>query len=276
MSTRILPDFVVIGARKSGTTWLDGLLRQHPLVHLPATTKELFFFDRYWDRGLGWYSDQFGTPAAGSIVGEVTPTYLHDPQAPDRLHRTLPDVRLAVVLRDPVDRAWSDFLHARRKGDVTGSLTEAIRVMPSIIEESRYAAPLREWTERVGDRLLILYFEDLVADAPGTMHRLLTHVGATSFENWSLDARTNEARAPRNVAISRLAHQASRAAHRAGLHRLVDAAKGLGVSRALERTEAAPMSPDDRALISELVGDDLELLRDLVPTRCPSWIGGDR
>lgn len=105
-----LPDFIIVGAMKSGTTSLAAWLRAHPQVFMPAQ-KELHFFDTFWDRGVDWYRDQFAGAPDGAMVGEATPAYMVLAGYVERMASVVPDARLVLVLRNPVDRAWSHYEH---------------------------------------------------------------------------------------------------------------------------------------------------------------------
>jgi len=118
---RSLPDFVIIGAHKAGTTSLFEYLCQHNSV-LTGPWKETRFFDKYYGQGIDWYRAFFplkaqctgheaGDVAVRRLTGEATPEYLFDPRVPARIHHHLPNVRLIVVLRDPRYRAYSDYQH---------------------------------------------------------------------------------------------------------------------------------------------------------------------
>ena len=130
---RVLPDFIVIGAAKSGTTSLYGALIDHPFV-LPCTTtdphfqntKEVHFFDYGFQRGLDWYRSHFPLESVRReleaehgrpfLTGEASPSYISSYWAPGRIRKILPDVKLLAVLRNPVDRAYSQFQMSRRQG----------------------------------------------------------------------------------------------------------------------------------------------------------------
>jgi Sulfotransferase domain len=121
---RILPSFLIIGAQRAGTTSLFYHLRQHPHVARPGTKEVHFFDDRFW-RGVDWYRSFFVTSAerglarlrGGDLVAaEATPYYLFHPAVPERVAATIPLVRLVVLLRDPVDRAYSHYRKMRRMG----------------------------------------------------------------------------------------------------------------------------------------------------------------
>jgi Sulfotransferase domain len=107
---RGLPDFLVIGAQKSGTTALYTYLRRHPSIVGPFW-KEICFFDRHWWRGEAWYRGQLPLRSRGKLVGEASPSYIFHPLAPARVSALVPDVRLIVLLREPTARAYSHYQH---------------------------------------------------------------------------------------------------------------------------------------------------------------------
>lgn len=107
------PSFIIIGAQKSGTSALHGYLSKHPNI-VPATKKEIHFFDKdiAYTRGLGWYHSHFPLPhhlGQGAITSEATPVYLYRPKTARRIHEYDPRIRLITLLRDPVERAYSQW-----------------------------------------------------------------------------------------------------------------------------------------------------------------------
>jgi hypothetical protein len=125
---RAMPNFIVIGAQKSGTSSMFAYLRQHPQIIRPIF-KELYYFDRNYQRGLDWYGCNF--PASSTIARrndrhgrphltfEATATYIFDAQVPTRIAKDIETRKFIVLLRDPVDRAISAYWHARRMGRET-------------------------------------------------------------------------------------------------------------------------------------------------------------
>jgi hypothetical protein len=112
---RSLPDFVIIGAQKAGTTSLYAALVSHPDVR-PAFRKEVHFFDTDRASDLGWYRRHFPMGRGDWLTGESSPYYLFHPAVPARMAAALPDVALIAILRDPVARAISQYHHARNWG----------------------------------------------------------------------------------------------------------------------------------------------------------------
>lgn len=132
---RVLPDFIIIGAQKAGTTTLYDNLVKHPSIQ-GCDIKEVHFFDTNWDKGVNWYKAHFPmvreqrkAHAKGQewITGEGSPYYMFHPLAPERVKQVCPASRLIVILRNPVDRAYSHYQHEKRKGREPLSFEEALR-----------------------------------------------------------------------------------------------------------------------------------------------------
>ena len=232
------PDFVVAGAMKAGTTWVDAALRQATDARLPSAAKELFFFDRHWDRGPRWYERQFPTSGAGP-VGEVASTYFASVTACERLATFAPEAAVVIVLRNPVDRSWSHFRHLIRKGEVhpTTPLEQAVRERPEIVEWSRYDRLDATWQNAFGQRLTLLRHDDLRDDPAGFLVTLAGAIGASIDPEAPPVATMNESRQPRSAIAARIAGRTSSLLHGAGAHGVVELAKRLGASRLLERPE---------------------------------------
>jgi hypothetical protein len=203
---RRLPDFLVIGAQRAGSTSLFAQLCDHPGV-APPSHKEIHYFDQQSFRSLRWYRSHFPPVAAarGRLTGEASPYYLFHPAVPARVAEALPDVRLVALLRDPVARAYSHYQLSVRDGHEPLGFEEALRAEPERLahEDGRlltdrayrshahrhqsyaarglYAEQLRRWHEHVApDRLLVVSSEELFAD-PG-------RVTGTVLEFLGLDA----------------------------------------------------------------------------------------
>jgi hypothetical protein len=143
VNSRLKPSFLIIGAQRAGTTSLYSYLTAHPQI-APAARKEVHFFDVHYPKGEQWYWEQFPTCDGGGfgpqITGEASPYYLFHPLAAERAAALLPDARLIVLLRNPIDRALSHHQHETRRGMETLSFADALSA-----EESR----LRGEAERI-------------------------------------------------------------------------------------------------------------------------------
>lgn len=191
------PDFVIIGTQRGGTTSLHAYLRAHPDIETPAK-KEIHFLTDRFERGTEWYIGQFPADVPdGSLVGEATPYALYHPLAPERLHDIAPGARLIVLLRNPVDRAYSHYLHERARGHESLSFEAAIAAeaerlkgieqqlesgdlsasdmhkRASYLARGRYARQLERWFSFFSrDQFLILQSEHLYASPASTTRRV--------------------------------------------------------------------------------------------------------
>lgn len=194
----VLPDFLIIGVQKGGTTSLYHYLIQHPDV-FSATTKEIEYFSKYSYRGLWWYRSFFPSCLAKwfrkmrgrkFITGEASTSYSFFPGVAERVKKALPNVKVIVLLRDPVDRAYSQYNHQKRKGRETLSFEEALEKERerlkgerekllkdpqyqsfnydhfSYTSRGKYDEVLKPWLERFEDNMLVLCSEDL-NNSPG-------------------------------------------------------------------------------------------------------------
>ncbi|MDQ7904989.1 sulfotransferase [Phytohabitans sp. ZYX-F-186] len=188
-----LPDFLVVGGQRCGTTSLHSYLAAHPQVRA-ATGKELQFFSLHYGRGERWYRGHFPPAAPGLVCFEASPLYLFHPQAPSRAAATLPDGRYVALLRDPVERAWSHYLHTRSYGHEPLDFAAALAAEQersatpdgwrrySYAARGRYAEQLERWFRQVPrDRMLVLRSEDLYADPAAVYAQVLAFLGLAPF-----------------------------------------------------------------------------------------------
>jgi hypothetical protein len=217
---RPLPDFLIIGAQKAGTTSLHAYLCEHELVS-PPSTKEVHFFDNSYPQGLNWYRAHFDRGRAGQLTGEATPYYLFHPAAPERVAREIPACRLIVLLRDPIDRAYSHHHHEMVLGFEELSFEEALasesarlageeqRILHdpgynsfahqhhSYRARGRYAEQLARWLELFdSDRILILAAEDLFAEPERIVLEVQEFLGLPPHRPRDLTAKNARSYAP--------------------------------------------------------------------------------
>lgn len=226
---RPLPDFLIIGGQRCGTTSLYRYLDEHPAVLFPRLTKGTHWLDEQSQRTEAWYRSNFplatsrrrasaraGVPA---VVGEACPYYVFHPAVPARIRAALPSVRTIAVLRDPVERAWSGYHHELRRGFETLPFEAALDAEPerlagaeALLEargtvhfshqhhghvaRGRYAEQLeRLWRHTDRDRTLVLYTDDLERDPAGTMQRVHSFIGVpdrpvVGARHWNQQSRS--------------------------------------------------------------------------------------
>ena len=176
-----LPHFVIIGAVKGATTWIHNQLRDNPAVYLPAP--EPHFFSQEYDCGLDHYRRFFDGAAPGQLLGEKSADYLAHPLAAARMASILPQARLVIQLRNPVDRAYSDYKMLFRRGTVTQGpeayLDGRPNDQPRFLEDGLYARHIRRWLDHFSaDQIKIILFEDVKATPEQTVATVSAHIGA--------------------------------------------------------------------------------------------------
>lgn len=164
MNTR-LPDFLIIGAMKSGTTTLYEYLERHPEVFM-ATPKEPNFFsmDEVYDKGPDWYAALFANAGVDQICGEASPSYSRFPRFPStasRIAKTLPDVKILYIMRHPVERFYSNYVFDRSYG-FRDSIRETLDSRTYVLETSNYMLQIEKYLEHFSrEQMLFLLLEDL-------------------------------------------------------------------------------------------------------------------
>jgi Sulfotransferase domain len=191
-----LPDFLVIGAQKSGTTSLYEYLRSHPQVFMPDI-KELDFFTAgiNWERGFGWYQRLFADAGPEvTAVGEASTSYTKFPRysgSAELIARYLPEARLIYVVRNPIDRLRSHYVHNVAFGTETAPLAEAVRNNPDYINFSKYAMQLDQYLSHFRtDQVLIITSEALRSARTETLERVYSFLGVRA--DWKSDVQEQE------------------------------------------------------------------------------------
>ncbi len=275
-----LPDLVYIGPDKAGSTWLHQVLRWHPQVYAPAV-KELFFFDRYHDRGEAWYAGHYAdAPADAAVLADVSHDYLFDPAVPDRMRTLLgPDVRLMVTLREPVERAWSAYHFMVRQGRVREPFAEAVRTVPELLDHGRYATHLEPFLARFAREQVFTPQFDRLVEAPDRFAAdLFAFLGVEPLDvPEDLHEKQLGISQPRSFGVARAARSAGVWVRDRGGERLVSRAKSSAlVQRGLYRGFAGEGPTMDEGLREDLraeMAPDVAAVDALLGTSCAAEWG---
>jgi hypothetical protein len=269
-----LPTFIVIGAMKSGTSSLRDYLRAHPDVYVPPD-EELHYFARdiNWDKGLDWYRGRFAEAGDATAVGEKSPTYTMDPEhpgVPERMAALLPDVRLVYVVRHPLQRIRSHFVHQFGRGHEALPINRAVREDPRYVDTTRYAMQLERYLDHFpAEQLLVLTSDQLDHERTATFARIAAFVGVDpDVEVPALAGRSHESSAKQVPAGFTAKLRTIPAVRRAAeaLPGPVKARIGAATRRELKPEELV-MTPATEAWLLEQLHDDLVGLR--------RWLGED-
>ncbi|MCV3273956.1 sulfotransferase family protein [Roseobacter sinensis] len=242
-------NFLFLGGDKCGSTWLDFILRQHPEVCL-APSKELFFFDRFFERGLAWYDRQFPETKTAVRTGEICHDYLYSDAALARIGAALPaDARCLIVLRHPVERTLSHYRYLLKIGTTRAPLADALRQHPGLLDHSLYAPRLAAARRAIGNaRLCVLFYDDLARDPAGFGRRVSDALGLRYLPELPYDTRVLGAAGSRAPGLTRVLRNAGWGLRRRGAQRLVSTVKSSALVQRLLFTETARSAVDRTAL----------------------------
>jgi sulfotransferase family protein len=184
-----LPSFVIIGAMKSATSTLYEQLRRQPGIFMPALKEPNFFSDaNQFAKGLDWYGELFAEAAPDDIVGEASTHYAKMPTYPEtvhRLHDCLGTPKLVYVMRHPVDRLVSQYMHQWGEGDIRVPLEHALTEHDELVAYSLYAEQLQPYIATFGKaNILPMFFDRILSDPHGELARLCSFIGYTGTPNW--------------------------------------------------------------------------------------------
>jgi hypothetical protein len=271
-----LPNLLIIGAQKCGTTALHYYLRQHPQIAM-SRPKELDFFieERNWGKGLAWYLSHFD--ASAPVRGESSPNYTAQRQFPgvvDRMKAVVPHARLIFLARDPVERLISHWIHRMARAHETRPLEEVLDD-DSYLERSLYAAQLKPYLDAFSrERLLVLDTDELRVSRRDTLRRVFAFAGvepdfwSPKFGNERHRSSGKRALTPfgRRVAASWAVRWAERVPDNWGYH--VRRALFYPFSRPLARPVLAPAL---RAALADRLRADAAEFRTITSLPFPKW-----
>jgi hypothetical protein len=305
VETMTLPNFLVIGAAKAGTTSLHGYLSQHPQVYVsPVKETNFFAFEghRVDYRGPGdaqninrtsitafdAYQQQFHTVRDQTAVGEVSPLYLYLEQAPARIYHYLPGVRLVVVLRNPIDRAYSSFLHLRRdRREPVAQFEQALDQEEARIRANWaplwhyramgfYFAQLKRYYERFGrERIRIYLYEHFSQDPAALLIDLFEFLEIDSSCHLDLSLRRNVSGIPKYAWLHDLLKRphAIRSMIKSWLPHGFQRQGTKLLSQVRNRNLVKPkLSPAVRTKLLQLYHEDILRTQDLIQCDLSHWI----
>lgn len=182
--TNLLPNLVIIGAQKCGTTTLHSVLDRHPLIEMTTPKEQEIFAWDDWEKRLDRLEGQYSVRSV--IRGEGTPIYLHDPLCAERISSIDPEMRILCILRHPTARAYSHYWHNVKRGQETLSFPSALAIERerlgkdfeswraySYVTRGYYHHYLEPFKAKFGDRLMVIGMTDLLRDPANQLGRVL-------------------------------------------------------------------------------------------------------
>lgn len=207
-------DFIGIGAQKAGTTWLFKMLSQHPQININEK-KEIDFFNdkrsyysskpvKNYEKGISWYEKQIN-PKENKINGEISPEYLFDGNVPIRIHKHFPQVKIIVILRNPIYRAYSQFEFANKTHYLGNSFIEVIKKHDDFIQRSLYYKQLSRYYKIFKkDQIKVLFFEDIEKNPEKLIKDVEKFLNIKEFIPKNLHEKINVTTYPRFKIINKI------------------------------------------------------------------------
>jgi hypothetical protein len=279
---RKLPDFIGVGPPRTGTTWLDRVLRNH--VSLPKHIKETNFFTTKFSRGLDWYEDHFRSSAAERPRGEICPSYFTSADARQRIADNIPGCAIICTLRDPVARLYSAYRHLRALGRLGAvSLEEVIAAHAKssrpddMFATSTYSKLLGAWYDKFGkENVLALVNDDLISDPQRYLDQVCRFVEIPPIDlsrSPLRDTRVNlYPQAPRSVWLARRAREVRHFMRRhRQLYPLANRLRPVWKFCSGGGKEFGPIDPAIEASLREYFRPDVEALEELLHRDLSAW-----
>jgi Sulfotransferase domain len=274
-----LPDFLAVGPRRTGTTWLHEMLSHRVL--LPKNTKETHYFDHFYEKGIDWYKAYFAGYPQDALVGAVSPSYFADPRVRERVAAVMPKRRIICTLRDPVERAYSTYRMLVGAG-FRGRTFEEESMRPGslIFEGNRYAFHLRGWQELFGaDNVATFLYDQLEADEQAYADSVCDFLGVPRLDLSEISqplARNSMPRRPRSVRVAGWARRLRvwLKSHRAD--RVVLALGRLGVWQFFfdGPNEFPPLDAEVEVRLRAFFLPEVEALEELIGKDLTAWKTG--
>ena len=307
MRTNNLPTFLIIGAAKSGTTALYQCLRQHPEIYMtPIKETNFFAFEGEELKFTGvkqnesslsyqkeiitnWknYEQQFAEVRGEKAIGESCPSYLYIHKAAQRIYSYNPNIKLIIILRDPVERAYSNFLHhVRDRNEWTRNFISAVKAEPKRIEEnwwwgfhyvqvSLYFKQVKRFLDLFGKNQTKVYlYQDYLSHPKYILNDILNFLEVDNQHNFDLNAKYNAAGIPKNRILSEVINEPNfiKTAYQKIMpfsnirHKITKQFSSLNFSK------KPSLSSEVRNILLPLFYEDILNLQDLIERDLSSWL----
>ena len=283
-------DFIGIGAAKAGTTWLGRILGEHPQLCM-SEPKEVHFFNEKilfnaafrkpnFHKGIRWYKKYFRHCSTHSIKGEITPRYLVDPVAAERIKEHNPDIKIFICLRNPVERIYSQYHFAYSfVGNETRPIEMAIREEPEYLEMSSYYKNIQTYLQHFRiDQIYFIWFEDIQHRSEELVKEIYTFLNVDPhFVPQSLYRKSNEARRSRFRSLQPMIRLGNYFLVSIGMSGVVKKWKEAGGRDFIQKAnskklEKSPMPNEVKEYIVESLKDDVAQLSILLKKDLSHWL----
>ena len=276
------PYFIGLGAQRSGTSWIYACLYEHPQLYMPFKEVNFFGRDEQYEKGLTWYETHFNGQPEGKLSGEFSTTYLDSDVAPGRIYQYHPEVKLIASLRNPVERALSNYYNNIMGGLVSPEVTfdEALDVHPEYLTQGMYNQQLQNYLACFPrEQLLVLIYEDSIVTPTAFIQEIYRFLDVDStFRPSMIEEKINVGRKPKSVKLDLALDAWAGALRRKGLHHVIWLIKRMGFAKLLRQAnsgqskESSDLSRSRRTQLKEHFRDDIKRLETLLDRDLTTWL----
>lgn len=274
------PEVIGIGAQKCASSWIHAILGAHPDVGV-SDPKEVDFFSYYFDRGYGWYEAHFAAFADKIARFESSPSYFYDPRAPQRAATYNPALKVLALLRNPIERAYSNHLHEVVKCHIPACPFEVgVENNPTYLEQGRYATHLTRWFDAFPrEQVKVMFAEDISKDPAAAAAEVFEFIGVDSdFVSGVFSERRNESDRAKHPALRSTLRAGGDWLRRQGLEEHLTKLKStppvaaiLKYNKVEVRDEIPKMRPDTRSELVAHFAPEMTALKSLLPDQPLPW-----
>ncbi|MQF86295.1 MAG: sulfotransferase [SAR202 cluster bacterium] len=265
------PRFIGIGGQRCGTAWIYNCLDEHPELCLPQKELNFFVHDEKYTQGNSWYENQFGSCKSYALAGEMSSLYLYDDQAPDRIYHFDPNLLLIASIRNPAERTYSAYLNGIAAGEIPKELIfeSALQQYPDLLEKSLYAPGLTRYKSYFGSKLLVVIYEELVANPEKSFTQIYEHLEVDpTFIPSMARVEVNVGRRPKSTWVDQQFNNAGDLARALNLRQLLRWAKKIGIVSKLRemntQSSTETLSSETRKMLNDYFMKDIEELSNIV------------
>lgn len=261
-------DFCFVGPQRTGTSWIDKNIRKHPEILLPEKVKETYFFEEQYPVDPGRQNDLYRLRQSGENIkiGEVSPTYFHQPEVIERIREHNPDCKIIITVRDPVDRAISLFRHHVSKGRISRDFREAIEQHPQILEAGHYAKYIPMWQARFQkENVHILPYDQIAENPQWVVDRISEILGCSPLLLEKKDYNPyGSSTYPKFPFLAKIFAATARKLRAAGLHSVAEFGKRIGLKKVYAGGEKKSPEPEeeDYSFLRQYYQADYAFLQD--------------
>ena len=275
MVSKSIPiNFCCLGPQRTASSWLHEVLSCHPDVCLPDGVKETMFFDDRFHKGLSWYTKLFRRQGARQVCGEIAPTYFHSVKACERLVELSPDLKIIILVRNPIERTFSLYRHHLSKGRIRIPFSQALERHPELIDTGKYSIHAKRWEDSFPPlNTMYLWQDDIKQNPQKILDDTCDFIGVKKIKIPPVaNEIVNTATAPRNAYVARILSATATTLRSLALHRVVNFGRSLGLKKMYEGgATVQKLSNEQYRMLADLFEEDLVWLEQRLGRKLDDW-----